>query len=256
MVTRTFGVNKSDGLDINDFTNVDGFFPSGGVVQEILPSGQKMAARPTSEIRIDGVPTQQFSELPSGDNFSMSEGLSLRTSGVKSSAPEVKAVPDDALTPEADQLAKNRQMTSALGVADGIGGVLNANAKYNALESQTRFNVQMARNQAAQVRGAIAQKVLQEKEAGRSRAGDAQLAAVAQGQSAGGDMAQTAMSNEEVFAAQQAMITEINGMRQIFGIESQIRAEQSSLRQAKIQRDLDRGLAIGKAGISVLGGMQ
>ncbi|HET8686482.1 MAG TPA: hypothetical protein VFM18_07435 [Methanosarcina sp.] len=134
------------------------------------------------------------------------------------------------------------------------GGIINANSKYSQITSQNNFNIHMAEIQALNVASTSASAQLKEQTKGQSRAGDARLAAVAQGQSANGDLANTQASNEEVYAAQNAMNIQINSMRTIFGIQSQERQLQYSNQIAGINRDLEISHAIVSAGSEIAQG--
>jgi len=130
-----------------------------------------------------------------------------------------------------DELAQRKAgaaLDATAGVLKAIGGVINANSKYSSVISQNNFNIQQAQTQALQLASVTHSRMLKEQTNGKARGQDALIAAVAQGQSAGGDLAQTAVSNEDVYAAENMMNLEINSMRQVFGLESQQRQLQAS----------------------------
>ena len=143
------------------------------------------------------------------------------------------------------------QAEIASGVIKTLGGVINAQSKYSQTVSKNNFNIQMAQIQADNVVADVHAKMLKEQTKGISRGQSAQLAAVAQGQSAGGDLAQTAMSNEAVYAAENMMNMEINSMRQVFGLESQQRQLESSSRIAGINKDLEMSQAIAGGALDI-----
>jgi len=145
----------------------------------------------------------------------------------------------------------------AAGVMKAVGGVINANSKYSQTINRNNFNLQMAEIQSLQIASDTRSKMLKEQTKGVARGQNAQLAAVAQGQAAGGDLATTAMSNEEVYAAENMMALEINSMRQIFGIETQKRMIESSSRMAEISRDMEVTQAISGGAMDVgMGALQ
>lgn len=139
------------------------------------------------------------------------------------------------------------------------GSVINANAKYQQTAANNAFAIQQAQQQALVVASQAQYKMLREQTKGKARGQSAMISAVAQGQAAGGDIAQTAISNEDVYAAEQSMMIEINAMRQVFGLETQQRVLESDIRMAEINRDLEVSQAIvggvadvGMAGFGVM----
>jgi len=184
--------------------------------------------------------------------FDPERGPTGPTEGVSTVAANKQYLADSA---EAKRLQKaGASADIAAGVIKAVGGVINAYAAYSATVDRNNFNIQMAEQQAMNVTSSSRAAMLREQTKGKSRAGNAQLAAVARGQAAGGDLAQTAMSNEEVYAAENMMNMEINAMRQNFGIESQIRQIQSSSNIAEINRDLAVSQAIIGGGMQIAGG--
>lgn len=129
-------------------------------------------------------------------------------------------------------------------LVSAAGGIINANSKYSQITSQNNFNIHMAEIQAEQVQSSSKFNQLREQTKGESRANQSRLSAVAQGQSARGDLANTAASNEDVYAAQNMMNMEINSMRQIFGLQSKVRMMQSENAAAEINRDAEMAHAI------------
>lgn len=170
---------------------------------------------------------------------------------------KTKALSDisSTLTSAAKQEAKDRKTAAAFeataGVVKAIGGVMNANSKYSSIIGQNNFNIQQSKNQALMVAADTKRQMLKEQTKGKARGQEALIAAVAQGQAAGGDLAQTAISNEDVYAAENMMAMEINAMRQIFGLETQQRQIESSGRMAEINRDLEEAQAIAGGVFSV-----
>lgn len=168
------------------------------------------------------------------------------------------------LTQEAlDKARKQDKLSAAARATAGIlratGGVINANAKYQQTAGNNNFAIQQAQQQALMVASDVQQKILKEQTKGKARGESAMISAVAQGQAAGGDLAQTAISNEALYAAEQSMLMEINAARQVYGLETQQRVLESSNRMAGINKDLEISQAIvsgvadvGMAGFSVM----
>lgn len=142
-------------------------------------------------------------------------------------------------TTEADTEKWNQiqDIKQAGAILKATGGIINAQSKYKQITNQNTFNMHMAEIQEAQVMSSSAFAQLREQTKGKARAGSARIAAVGQGQDANGDLANTASSAEEVYAAQNMMNMQINTMRQIFGIQSQERMYQYQNQLAKISRD-------------------
>jgi len=143
------------------------------------------------------------------------------------------------------------QADIAAGVLKSIGGVINANSKYSQISNRNSFNIQMAEIQEMQVASDTQTRILREGTKGKARGQNAQLAAVAQGQSANGDLARTAMSNEDVYAAENQMAIEINSARQIFGLQTQERQLRSDTSMAEINRDLEMSQAIAGGALDI-----
>lgn len=167
------------------------------------------------------------------------------------------------ITQTNEQALKDRKLSVAAGMGAGalkaIGGVLNANARYSSIVGENNFNYQMAETEALRVASDLQTQLLREQTKGKYRGQEALLAAVAQGQSPTGDLATRAVNAEDVYAAENMMIQEINAAREIFGIESQQRRYLAENAQAETQRDSDvfnsvlGGVAdIGMAGIGLI----
>lgn len=167
------------------------------------------------------------------------------------------------ITQTNEQALKDRKLSVAAGMGAGalkaIGGVLNANARYSSIVGENNFNYQMAETEALRVASDLQTQLLREQTKGKYRGQEALLAAVAQGQSPTGDLATRAVNAEDVYAAENMMIQEINAAREIFGIESQQRRYLAENAQAETQRDFDvfnsvlGGVAdIGMAGIGLI----
>lgn len=160
------------------------------------------------------------------------------------------------------QKAKNEQMAyagAAISVIKATGGVINANSKYAQTVNQNNFNIQQAELETMRMESDAQRQMLQEQTKGEAKGDRALLSAIARGQSAGGDLAQRAVKTQSVIAAQNRMVIEINSMRQIFNMQSQIRMLESENNMAKINRDLEVSQAITSgvmgAGMSMMGGM-
>ena len=137
--------------------------------------------------------------------------------------------------PEATNNARNARMGAA--AVEAIGGVINASTKHTNFVSENNMKIYQAQQQENFVRADAARAILREGNKATERKGQALISAIAQGQSASGDLAQTAMSNEDVFAAQQAMNIEINSMRAIYGLQSEQINMQTNNRLSRINRN-------------------
>ena len=154
------------------------------------------------------------------------DAVDLDLDGVDSSYPK---------DPEATNNARNARMGAA-GI-EAIGGVINASVKHANFVSENNMKIYQAQQQENFVRADAARAILREGNKATDRKGQALISAIAQGQSASGDLAQTAMSNEDVFAAQQAMNIEINSMRAIYGLQSEQINMQTNNRLSRINRN-------------------
>lgn len=159
----------------------------------------------------------------------------------------------------ADRQKDKEQVNSIkLGAAilQATGGIINAQSKYSQIAAQNTYNIQQADSQIMQVASSAAFQKLREDVKGKERGNDALISAVGQGQSANGDLAKTAVTSEEIFAAQNMMAIEINSMRQAFGIESKIRQLKSNTEIAKINRTGEMSQAVLSAVSSYAGSVQ
>ena len=120
---------------------------------------------------------------------------------------------------------------------DAIGGIVNANTRHQDYVTANNLRIMQANRQKDYIRADAARAVLREGTKATDRKGNALLNAVAQGQSAGGDLAQTAMSAEDVYAAQNTLNIEINAMRSIYGLEIEQSAMESNNRISNINRN-------------------
>lgn len=137
--------------------------------------------------------------------------------------------------PEKTNMARNLRLGAA--AIDTIGGVVNAYSRNANFVSANNYKIMQANLQQNYIRGDAARAMLREGTKAQDRKGQAQLNAVAQGQDANGDLARTAMSNEDVYAAQNAMNIEINAMRAIYGLQSEVIAMQTNNRLSRINRN-------------------
>jgi len=137
--------------------------------------------------------------------------------------------------PEATNNARNARMGAA--AVEAIGGVINASTKHTNFVSENNMKIYQAQLQQNYVRADAARAILREGNKAADRKGQALISAVAQGQSPTGDLAQTAISNEEVYAAQNAMNIEINAMRSIYGLQSEVINMETNNRLSRINRN-------------------
>lgn len=152
------------------------------------------------------------------------------------------------LTKKDEEFKKMQNKTAGIKTASALitaaGGVINAQSKYNQSTNQNNYNIELANNQIKEVMSDAARLKLRTQTKGVEAGNDALLAAIAQGQSVQGDMANKAVANELMFAAQNMMNIEINSIRSVFNIESQINSLNSASNVAGINRDLERNQAI------------
>lgn len=224
-------INLGDTINIEGERRISGYTPEVGTGSQI--SAQPGIANAEGLSRIAGMTTQTLLSPAEQRDIKKTEALSDLAAGQKA---------------EAEQIAMDRKTGAALeataGVIRAIGGVINANSKYSSVIGQNNFDIQQSKNQALMVASDVHRQILKEQTKGKSRGQEALIAAVAQGQAASGDLAQTAISNEDVYAAENMMAMEINSMRQVFGLETQQRQLEASSRIAEINRDLEVAQAV------------
>jgi len=156
--------------------------------------------------------------------------------GNKPDAVDLVLGPEDyAKDPEASgKVMKARMGAAALKTAGGVINAVSAHTNYVNANSMKIYQAQLQQNY---IKADAARAILREGTKATDRKGQALISAVAQGQSASGDLAQTAMSNEDVYAAQNAMNIEINAMRAIYGQQAEILNIESNNRLSKINRN-------------------
>lgn len=137
--------------------------------------------------------------------------------------------------PEITNRARDARVAGAL--IEAVGGTINASIKHNNYVSENNMKIYQAQMTENRIQADAARAILREGNKAADRKGQALISAVAQGQSATGDLAKTAMSNEDVYAAQNAMNIEINAMRAIYGLNSEIITTQTNNRLSKINRN-------------------
>lgn len=224
------GERSNSSINLTPNPIVQDFYPDDQVIRPDLIEGDDV---PFIGNRTPGLGTPEFAPTPPTTKYA--------------SAATAKAYRDEQLRLQEVGAAAD----IASGVMKGLGGVINAQSKYSQTVNRNNFNIQLAEMQSLNIAADSAGRQLKEQTKGKSRGQDAQLSAVAQGQSASGDLALTAMSNEDVYAAENMMNIELNSMRQIFGLESQKRMFESNSRVAKINRDLEMAQAIVEGGTQV-----
>ncbi len=232
MASNVSGITSADGFNTQDFVNnnlsQNMTFPGGEYnkrsfyyTNDFVNSDVPLEYN--DELPVDRV--SQDSTMPGLGNASQLVGIAGMTQqtpsvGMTGDTPQKSTTPATATTIlNRDTYIKARAAVSAL---NAIGGVVNAQAKYQNIVNTNNYNIAQAQMQADSIRSATAEQVLKEQTKGEIRAGKATLNAVAQGQAAGGDLAKTLSNNEKVYAAQNAMNLETNSMRTIFGLESKI----------------------------------
>lgn len=131
--------------------------------------------------------------------------------------------------------------------------LINAQYKYVSTVNQNQANIMQAYQTIGEVESAGATAQLKEQTKGQVRGGQARLSAVARGQDAYGDIANTAASNEEVYAAQNRLNIQLNTMRQAFGLETQVRQLELDSQLAERERNMQMASALGQGAISILG---
>ena len=157
-------------------------------------------------------------------------------SGVKP-AP-VKGIEEDSpypLDPAKANTDRNARIAAA-GI-DAIGGVINAISRHQDFVNLNNMKIMQASRQQEYIQQDAARSILREGTKAQDRKGDAQLNAAAQGQSANGDLAKTAMSAEDVYAAQNALNIEIKAMRGIYGLAVEKNAMETNNRISAINRN-------------------
>lgn len=136
--------------------------------------------------------------------------------------------------PKTGSGTKYRQGAAAL---KAVGGIINAYSAHSNFVTENNMKMFQSQLQQNYIRADASRAILREGTKATDRKGQALISAVAQGQAASGDIAQTAMSNEDVYAAQNAMNIEINAMRAIYGLQSDQLNMESNNRLSKINRD-------------------
>jgi len=202
-------------------SGVKGFYPRASEPPaEVYPQDDMNFEGEYGDLTIGNISTLPPTGAPKPD------AVNLDLDGVDSSYPK---------DPEATNRARNARMGAA-GI-EAIGGVINASVKHANFVSENNMKIYQAQQQENFVRADAARAILREGNKATERKGQALISAIAQGQSASGDLAQTAMSNEDVFAAQQAMNIEINSMRAIYGLQSEQINMQTNNRLSRINRN-------------------
>jgi hypothetical protein len=135
-------------------------------------------------------------------------------------------------------------LRTASSLITAAGGVINAQSKYRQAVDQNNYNIELANNQIKEVMSDAARLKLRTQTKGVEAGNDALLAAIAQGQAVNSDMANKAVTNELMYAAQNMMNIEINSIRSVYNIQSQINSLNSASRIAGINRDLEQTQAI------------
>lgn len=137
--------------------------------------------------------------------------------------------------PETTNRARDARVAGA--IIETVGGVINASVKHTNYVSENNMKIYQAQMSQNFIKAQAARAIVREGTQATDRKGNALISAVAQGQSATGDLATTAMSNEDVYAAQNVMNIEINAMRAIYGINSEILQAQTNNRLSRINRN-------------------
>lgn len=263
MASRTFGVNTGNYLQ-GPPTD-----PNGPVAMS-FPGGeyQKGYAYPRQAIKDDVIQS---------DPIDLEGDLHTQAVQTPAAAPQQVVIPDVVVPPKpsaplktdyinpdfkkyTDDKAARTNKINALRAGAALlkatGGIINAESKYAQTKSQNNFNIQMADQQIMQVASEAKFAALREDVKGKGRANDALISAVGQGQSASGDFANKAVSSEEVYAAQNMMAIEINSMRKVFGIQSQIRQLQTNNEIAKQNRNTEMADSVLQGVASYAGSIQ
>lgn len=154
---------------------------------------------------------------------------------------------------EGQQAYKTEKM--AIAGASFLIDVINADAQYRQAQGQAQFNIMMARNQAndALYRGRM--RAGQAKSEARTASDNAILALAAQGQDVSGTGVQRVTSSIDAIGEQNAMLLEINGIKEALGFQLEEVAIDYQLENAGINRDmtiLSSALNLGATAAGVL----
>lgn len=254
-ITRT--VNRSPARITTDLRPVASF-PNGeyatGRLGNQISSSSEFVQMDDIDMEGDYTPTFEGKRLYDDNPYDPASGLPS-TSNAQSLMDIAGKTEDSYKTDTGDavreSLAESRRLEKGAaaaratsGILKATGAVINANAKYEQTAANNAFAIQQAQQQSLAVASQAHYKMLKEETKGKARGQSAMISAVAQGQAAGGDLAKTAISNEDVYAAEQSMILEINAMRQVFGLETQQRQLEHDTRMADINRDSEISQAI------------
>lgn len=229
---------------------LSGFFPNEGSITmdtvdplTMQPMGRRSV--PTYTLDSGGFNAPVVDRMTQGmvqDNLGRSTILSPGNLSVNPSMPDLtneKALSDverqtNFLQNEAGQY---RQEKLALAGAKFGMDILNANLQYRQIAGQAAFNIQMAKNQAADSLFRGRQAASQAQSQGRAAGDQAILAMAAQGQDVSGAGVGRVVGSYEAVAEQNAMQLEINGIKEALGFQLEEVNYNFQVQNAKINRD-------------------
>lgn len=193
--------------------------------------------------RAQEIPGQSFNQSEIDITGEYGDETIGRISSIAGSPPAGPVMPDAVDTfqtddiSETEKLSKAEKLRMAGAVIESIGGIVNAVAKHQNFVSSNNMRILSAQQQQNYVKADAARAILRQGNAGEDRKDSALLSAIAQGQAPEGDLAQTQMSNEDVYTAQQVMNIEINAMRSVYGLQSEILTMETNNRISRINRN-------------------
>lgn len=137
------------------------------------------------------------------------------------------------LTPD----EKSLKMQKNLALAKAGVGILNAQFEFSQIESRGKTNIMLANAQFNESLSIGRQQAARAETQGFARGEQAVLSAVAQGQEAGGGIAQSAQLAEEVMGVLNAAQIETNAIRQAYGFKQEAALTQHEINLAEINRN-------------------
>lgn len=133
--------------------------------------------------------------------------------------------------------AKALQTQKNLALASAGVGILNAQFEFSQIESRGKTNIMLANTQFNQSLSIGRQQAAKAETAGFARGEQKVLAAVAQGQEAGGGIAQSAQLAEEIIGVLNAAQIETNAIREAYGFKQEAALTQHEINLAEINRN-------------------
>lgn len=149
-----------------------------------------------------------------------------------------------------EELEKTQSARTALTFLKDGTNIVNSYYKYQSIKADNQANIMQANKALMELESDAAFAKLRQQTQGESRGKTARMSAVARGQSSTGDVALSAVSNEEIYAIQQMALIDVNAMRQAIGLENQITQLETSTIMARAQRNTDIANSIASMGVT------